>query len=96
MSIADGLASTTSVGCNTVHCTGQGAGQGISMADDTYCWLNKNGENEEPDPLMDEGLLEQTPGLLSRAACRSRSPRPEEQPSGSNDVSSKAEKLCEY
>ena len=85
MSIADDLATMARVGGNIIYYTGQGIGQGINMAVDTYNWLNDNEEDdEEPEPPIDEEVFEQTQRLLRRGASRSRSP--EEQASGSNDA----------
>ena len=87
MSIADDLATMARVGGNIIYYTGQGIGQGINMAVDTYNWLNDNEEDdEEPEPPIDEGVFTQTQGLMRRGASRSRSPSPEETASGSADA----------
>ena len=102
MSIADDLATMARVGGDILYYTGQSIGQGISMAVDTYNWMNDY-EDEEDDiepernafasrsirePPIDEEVFEQTQGLMRRGASRSRSPSPqgEEQPSGSNQA----------
>ena len=86
MSIADDLATMARVGGNIIYYTGQGIGQGINMAVDTYNWLNEGDENdnEEPEPPIDEEVFEQTQQLMRRGASRSRSP--EERASGSNQA----------
>ena len=98
MSIADDLATMARVGGNIIYYTGQGIGQGINMAVDTYNWLNEGDEDdEEPEPPIDaspearelrnardEEVFEQTQRLMRRGASRSRSP--DEQASGSNDA----------
>ena len=85
MSIADDLATMARVGGNIIYYTGQGIGQGINMAVDTYNWLNDNEEDdEEPEPPIDEEVFEQTQGLMRRGASRSHSP--EERASGSADA----------
>ena len=82
MSIADDLATMARVGGNIIYYTGQGIGQGINMAVDTYNWLNDNEEDdEEPEPPLDEEVFEQTQGLMRRGVSRSHSP--EERASGS-------------
>ena len=99
MSIADDLATMARVGGNIIYYTGQGIGQGINMAVDTYNWINEDNEDEEPEPpidasseasrgIRDEEVFEQTQGLMRRGASRSRSPeqQQEEQPSGSNQA----------
>ena len=58
MSIADDLATMARVGGNIIYYTGQGIGQGINMAVDTYNWLNDNEEDdEEPSHLLMKGYL---------------------------------------
>ena len=98
MSIADDLATMARVGGNIIYYTGQGIGQGINMAVDTYNWLNDNEEDdEEPEQPIDaspearelrdardEEVFEQTQGLMRRGASRTRSP--EERASGSADA----------
>ena len=85
MSIADDLATMARVGGNIIYYTGQGIGQGINMAVDTYNWLNDNEEDdEEPEPPIDEEVFEQTQGLMRKGANRSHSP--EERASGSADA----------
>ena len=87
MSIADDLATMARVGGNIIYYTGQGIGQGIGMAIDTYNWINDDNEDEnEPEPPIDEEVFMQTQGLLRRGASRSRSPSPEERASGSNQA----------
>ena len=90
MSIADDLATMARVGGNIIYYTGQGIGQGINMAVDTYNWLNEEDENdEEPEPPIDaspearelrdardEEVFEQTQRLMRRGASRSRSESP--------------------
>ena len=86
MSIADDLATMARVGGKIFYCTGQGIGQGVNMAVDTYNWLNEGDEEDdvEPEPPIDEEVFEQTQRLMRRGASRSRSP--EERASGSNDA----------
>ena len=85
MSIADDLATMARVGGNIIYYTGQGIGQGIGMAIDTYNWINDDSEDdEEPEPPIDEEVFENTQQIIRRGASRSRSP--DEQPSGSNDA----------
>ena len=68
MSIADDLTTMARVGGNIIYYTGQGIGQGISMAIDAYNWWNEEDENEEPEPPIDEEVSERTQGLVRRAA----------------------------
>ena len=86
MSIADDLATMARVGGNIIYYTGQGIGQGINMAVDTYNRLNEGDEEDdvEPEPPIDEEVFEQTQRLMRRGASRSRSP--EERASGSNEA----------
>ena len=99
MSIADDLATMARVGGNIIYYTGQGIGQGINMAVDTYNWLNDNEEDDEDEmePPIDEEVFEQTQRLMRRGASRAhsqssrgsgerRSRSPEERASGSNDA----------
>ena len=50
------------------------------MTVDAYTWLNEGDEedNVEPEPSIDEEVLEQMQGLMRRGANRSHSPSPEE------------------
>ena len=89
MSIADDFSTMARVGGNIIYYTGQGIGQSINMAVDTYNWMNEGDEEDEDDDLepeapIDEEVFENTQQLIRRGASRSRSP--EEQPSGSNQA----------
>ena len=101
VSIADDLATMARLGGNVIYYTGQGIGQGMSAVIDAYNWINEdndedNDENEQPEAPMDEGMYEQTQGLMRRGASRSRSQSsrasdeaaqtPEERASGSNQA----------
>ena len=87
MSIADDLATMVRVGGKIIYYTGQGIGQGIGMAIDTYNWFNENEEDDEDiQPPINEEVFQITQGIMRRGASRSRSITPEERASGSNDA----------
>ena len=90
MSIADVLATMARVGGNIVYSTGQGLGQGIGMVVDAYNWVDDDNEEDkhlEPEPPIDEKVLETTQGLMRRGANRSRSL--EKRAPGSNEAGAK-------
>ena len=87
MSIADDFAKKARVGGNIIYYTWQGKSHGIGMAVDTYNWFNDNEDDDEDiQPPIDEEVHETTQGLVRRGASRSRSIKPEERASGSNDA----------
>ena len=76
MSIADDLATMARVGGNIIYYTGQGIGQGIGMAIDTYNWINDDNEDgddavassgqsrDDPEPPIDEEVFENTQQII--------------------------------
>ena len=78
------LTTVAKIGGKALYHTGRALGQTIRTGIEMYDWLNEDDEEREPEPPINEGIFNQTQGLMRRGASRSRSP--EERASGSNDA----------
>ena len=90
------LTTVARIGGKALYYTGKGIYHGVKTGIEVYDWLNEDDEEREPEPPINEGIFNQTQGLIRRGASRSRSAsrestrgsneRPEERASGSNDA----------